>query len=623
MSSNPKPGYHLTARAIHTCCFLRSALTVLVLSAIFSYAGAGGFFDKDSTELESKNTLRNIQAIKETPKVEFPLPSAYTEPPLIVEGTIRGIKEAKLYYFSRYNTVGMLASLINEQFVRTLYDNEGNPIPPVSFTIDQNPATHQLMVSCPSVEYAQQVLDFLDEVDVPPIQVRIDCIVSELYADHTLDWETTIDIQNLFGEKVTLGGKTDDSGNLLAAFPGAALRDVARSNFGANAGFVYKGDVPGHTTEALVDLLVSRGYLKILMNPTLEAVNGRQSTITMTERVPHDEIKTYDRTSIIKVVRTYVNIVDTLQVTPHVFADGYIGLKTYILIGSKITPDGVKQIPIVTKREVTITENRIKRGQSLVIGGIRKAEQRSVIRGVPFLKDIPLIGTLFSSKDFEERAKEIIFVLTPTISSGGVPNKDIIADLKRKHERIKQSDLIENIKDPLGAGAYTELVEEEAIHAELGRVKAEMEQAVAQRKSEDLIKQIAQAQRDLEYEIKQGERAAASSQTRTKDLNTEVQASKSITVEAQAQTLAVEKLVDSEKAKAAQVQTEIQQAQELAAKAAEEAATARLAADIAIAAAEKAKKDADAKIAEFMAKEKADAKTKADKPPLIKKDDAP
>ena len=110
----------------------------------------------------------------------------------------------------------------------------------------------------------------------------------------------------------------------MAAFPGAALRDIARSNFGANIGSIYNGDIPGHRTEALVDLLVSRGYLKILMNPTVEAVNGKESIITISERVPLDQIRTYDRDSLIKVERTYVNVVDTLQVTPHVFADGYI-----------------------------------------------------------------------------------------------------------------------------------------------------------------------------------------------------------------------------------------------------------------------------------------------------------
>jgi hypothetical protein len=79
-------------------------------------------------------------------------------------------------------------------------------------------------------------------------------------------------------------------------------------------------------------------------------------------------------------------------------------------------------------------ENRIRQGQSMIIGGLRKVEKRSVVRGVPFLKDLPIIGILFSSKDFEERAKEVLFIITPTISNYGVPNKDIVEFLRNKHE---------------------------------------------------------------------------------------------------------------------------------------------------------------------------------------------
>ena len=48
------------------------------------------------------------------------------------------------------------------------------------------------------------------------------------------------------------------------------------------------------------------------------------------------------------------------------------------------------------------------------------SEERSVVRGSPFLQDLPVIGMFFSSKDFEEKAMEVIFILTPSISSGGI-----------------------------------------------------------------------------------------------------------------------------------------------------------------------------------------------------------
>ena len=419
-------------------------LLIGALSGPISYCTSGGdFFDIRPTELESRNTLREVKVVRETPDVQIPRPSAYTDPPEIVEGTINGKPDAKLYYFTKYHMVNRLVALFKEQFINTLYDNEGNALPAVPYTIDSISATHQIIVSCPSVEYAQQVLYFFEQVDVPPIQIRIDCLISEVYADRTLDWETHLQVQNLFGSKIAMEGK----------LPGAALRDLARSSFGLQTGKVEGGywkeatsdhpaqfvvTEPGHMFGALVDLLTSGGYLKILMNPHLEVLNGQTATIRMQEYVTLDLISTTNfLTKKPFLYPNRVTITDSLEITPQAFSDGVIGLKTVALIGSKSTPEGVKQIPIVTTRKITIAENRIRRGESLIIGGIRKSEQRSVVRGVPGLKDIPVLGVLFSSKDFEERAKEILFIITPPIATGGVPNKDIVADVQREHTAIK------------------------------------------------------------------------------------------------------------------------------------------------------------------------------------------
>lgn len=551
-------------------------LLICAFAGPISYCtAAGDFFDVRPTELESRNTLRGVKTVRETPDVQMPRPSAYTDPPEIVEGTVNGKPDAKLYYFTRHHVVDKLVTMFNEQFVKVLYDNAGNAMPEVPYTIDSISATHQIIVSCPSVEYAQQVLYFFQQVDVPPIQIRIDCLISEVYANHTLDWETHLQVQNLFGSNITLEGK----------LPGAALRDLARSSFGLKVGQVEGGywdpannqfviTEPEHMFGALVDLLTSRGYLKILMNPHLEVLNGQTATIRIQEYVTLDQISTIDPvTGNPFFYPRRIMITDSLEVTPQAFSDGTIGIKTVALIGSKGTPEGVRQLPIVTTRKITIAENRIRRGESLVIGGIRKSEQRSVVRGVPGFKNIPILGVLFSSKDFEERAKEILFIITPTISSGGVPNKDIVADVQRTHTPIKSSDLIEHLKDPFGSGAYTALVEQEAIEAEVGRLRAEMEKTVADRKGEELLKQIATAGRQV-------------AQIRT-------------------QIAAAQKLLAGEKARITAAAAEQKQATDAAKTAAAGAVAAKAEAAAAKAAAAKAKAEAEARLAEWLEVKKA------------------
>ncbi|WP_169852944.1 type II secretion system protein GspD [Anaerohalosphaera lusitana] len=523
--------------------------------------GCGDFFAEKPTEMESENILEILSEIKPKPDIEYPVPEAYKKPPRIIEGKAGEETDAKVFYFCKYQSPQSLSKMIDNQFMKQFRNSKGKTYPVPDYRVTSNPATNQLVVRCPTRKHAEQLLTFLKKTDVPPIQVKIDCMVSEVYADHTMDWETTLQIENLFGEGIALGGKVVD-GELQPAFPGAALRDVARSSFGLKAGFERQINQPGHRFRALVDLLASRGYLKILMNPQLEVVNGETARIETSEHVPLDEISYVSPgTDAITKSTRYVDIIDSLEITPHVFADGYIGLKTRVLLGSKSTPEGVKQVPIVTKREIRVEENRIRQGESLVIGGIRKTEKRSVVRGVPFLKDIPILGILFSSKDFEERGKEVLFIITPTISTGGRPNDEVIAEIRKKHEMVQPDTLIESLKDPFGNKGYTELVEGEAAENEVGRVKAEVERGHAQRKSEWLKRELRQANEQLEAERKRFEEAATEAEKARQELEkakaeaeAKLQAEQKKTEQSQSKTSELQKQIEAARTKATEAE---------------------------------------------------------------------
>jgi len=443
-----------------------------LLAGLLFIGGCGSFFEKKTTELQTREILRELEHPREIPGLKNLLPEIYRQPPEIIP-----IKDGfKLFYFTKHHSPEQLADMIKSQFGKMTDDAKGNTFYATLYPMTYNLATNQLVVTCPTEDEAKAILNFIELIDVPPIQVNIDCIVVERFADVTLDWETTILIENLLGEKITLGaGKFPDP-----AFPGAALREGARRDFGLDFGFWKNQGISGHQFRAVVDLLVSRGYLKILMNPQIETVNGQPATILSRENVPLQKI-IFQPGSLTPFETTeYQWVADSLEVTPHVYADGSIGLKTKVQIGSKSKPEGVIQISVITERTIDIQENRIKPGESLVIGGLRKSEKRSVIRGIPFFQDIPIIGVLFSSKDFEEKATEVIFILTPSISSGGIPYEEMLEDVKKKHETPDYPKGLEDyFTDPLGSGAYSEQAKKEAQQAELERRRAEIRKAEA------------------------------------------------------------------------------------------------------------------------------------------------
>jgi len=455
----------------------------LAVAVVLWLGGRGSTFAQSDAEHETERTLRDLKIDVMAPEPNVAISKVHKAPPRIFEQTVGGSSEWRLSYACRHHTSETLKRIVHDQFATKLFDKKGKETKLVDYTVSSNPLTNQLMVRCPTREDAEAVLELLEEVDVAPTQVKIDCLISEVYADMTFDRETTIAIENLFGESVTMkpGGAAfgadvrqlvqDDE--YLPAFPGASLREVARSRMGLNIGYLGAG-LPGHNFTVLIDLLESRGYLKTLMNPTLEVVNGGTAKIMSTQKVPLDRITMRStRSDYLESKTDYEDVIDSLEITAHVFAGGYIGLETDIVLGSKNTPEGVKQVSIVTKKEITNKNNRIRQGESLIIGGMRKNEEYAVVRGVPILRDMPLIGFLFSSEDTEQRAVETIFILTPTISTGGRPTKEVMKEVQRKHEPDSPAGLGEMITDPFGFRAREEARERTLPEAEQSRIEVE------------------------------------------------------------------------------------------------------------------------------------------------------
>jgi flagellar biosynthesis GTPase FlhF len=484
--------------------------------------------DERVTGIEAQNILRDLSRIETIPDPNLRGPEIYEAPPRKFPQIVGGGEEWKLVYFCQYHTAEQMKLIINEQFATKLFDEKGKSTNVTDYTVTANPATNQLLVRCPLEQDIDAVMEIIKETDIPPIQVRIDCLVSELYADLTMDRETSVLIGDLFGEGITLRGKetrdaTGATTGFLPAFPGAALRDPARDKFGLKIG-IQRDDF-----QALVDILVSRGYLKILMNPTLEVVNGQMAKIQSRQQVPLQQI-TYTSGGVagglILGTRTeYTDIIDSLEITPHAFADGYIALETRAQIAAYLTPEGIKQTPIVTERTITTKDNRIRLGESLIIGGIRKSEKRDVVRGVPILKDIPVLNLLFSGRDFEERATEVIFILTPSISTGGKRNKDMVETLRERHASPMTRGLQDAVTDPLGTRARTQERERQLEEARQAQHTYEAELTATRVEAFQKEQQV----KELEVELEQANAKAkqlseAAEQARAEALKAETDA---------------------------------------------------------------------------------------------------
>ncbi|OXU14715.1 hypothetical protein [Sedimentisphaera salicampi] len=460
-----------------------------IITALFSALllfGCGEVLDEKKTEIEAKRLLEAASEIRKDLEVDRPVPdriSSETE----IQKTSQGVK---LFYYTKNHSPKYVENMLKREFkVGTARLDSAN----------------QLIISCGNEKLANEILDFIKIIDIPPIQVRINCVIVENYADLTMDKETRVEVEEVFSSDVAMTPKGEGP-----SFPGASIRETERSDMGMELGYSYSED--GEKVETLVDLLVSRGYFKVLLNPTVETLVGEPAEVTSSERVPITKIVTKNNIQPYQETE-YIWIEDKLKVTPYVYQDGTIGLKTDISIGSKSTPEGVVQRPVITEKRATFGENRIRIGESLIIGGFRKMENSAVTRGYPFLKDLPFIGMFFSGDDYEQRAKEITIILTPSISGNGMPYEETMDWAENKLEsRVKDKDLSEIIGEtftsPLGTEKqYTEKLEKDAAEQAISRIKTEIDINETERELKRLKDQVQQLETKLKDQQLQSQEA--------------------------------------------------------------------------------------------------------------------
>jgi len=75
--------------------------------------------------------------------------------------------------------------------------------------------------------------------------------------------------------------------------------------------------------------------------------------------------------------------------------------------------------PSISKKEAS-TEIIVKDGETAVIGGIVVSDKADSESGIPFFKDIPIIGWLFKNKSASDSQTELLIFITPNIVKGEV-----------------------------------------------------------------------------------------------------------------------------------------------------------------------------------------------------------
>ncbi len=273
-------------------------------------------------------------------------------------------------------------------------------------------ANNALIVRASASEYAG-LERFLKEIDVAPDQVMIEVTIAEVTLNDTLRYGVEWFFKNANNQTFSLGQKIH---------PAALV-----------PGFNFTYTIPD--VEVALNALGTITDVQVISAPKLLTLDNKPASLQFGDQVP---VITQSATSVRDATDpTIVNSVqfrDTgivLKVTPRISKGGTVFVEVNQEVSSAIrTTSSRIDSPTIQQRKLSSTV-AVQDGDSIALGGMIRQSDTKGDSGIPMLKDIPVLGNLFSSTSNSGERTELLIFLRPRIIRSPAAAREITDQLKR------------------------------------------------------------------------------------------------------------------------------------------------------------------------------------------------
>jgi general secretion pathway protein D len=295
-----------------------------------------------------------------------------------------------------------------------------------------------------------------EQIDLPARKIMIEAMVLEISSQALdqlgVEWDFNSGGEGISGNNF-IQDKLDGANDSLVlgkiAYPvaGSAQLDATITNVFSEF-------------NVRLQALVEDGSAQVLSRPSVLTLDNRMAFINVSERIPIANTK---------FVKDYVSAVDfrdvvagiQLAVRPRINRDGTeVSLQINAAVSARVPGKDEKVLgkdsvvlataPTLSIREVK-TYARIANDTPFIVGGLIANDSEKIIKKVPLLGDIPLLGALFRSENETGQKREVIIVITPSVLPedspvhAGMPKDDDLFDqfghrLFRDAYRIRAED---------------------------------------------------------------------------------------------------------------------------------------------------------------------------------------
>ncbi len=295
----------------------------------------------------------------------------------------------------------------------------GSQRPAMSLTgevvIIPDEVNNALVIRANAADYAK-IKKTIETLDILPRAVLIDVVIAEIALTNDLRYGLEYFFKNI---------------NAQVAGTPASLAGIFNGSLGISS--LAQNSLPGLATSGLgmlwatdnqkigilLELLSEYTDVNVLSTPTLLAVDNKQASIMVGGREPVPT-GSYSSGTIGAGVLATINYEDTgiiLNLIPHINAGGLVRLEveqTIRRLGADRNVGGTTA-PSFDERNVT-TSLLAQDGSTVVIGGIIQTLTTDEHGGIPYLKNMPILGPLFTSSKRKSTTKtELIVAVTPHV----------------------------------------------------------------------------------------------------------------------------------------------------------------------------------------------------------------
>jgi len=275
-----------------------------------------------------------------------------------------------------------------------------------SLRIIPNPQNNAVLVYSTPRE-TETVEAMLRKIDIMPLQVRIDATIAEVSLNDVLSYGTQFFFKSGINGALSLAGPA-----------GAALQAAGSGVANPFPGFVLSGPRNSNGNGALAALQAVTD-VRVLSSPQLMVLDNEAARLQVGALVP---FLTSSSQSVATANAPVINSVDyretgvIMQVTPRVNSGGLVTLDISQEVSDVDPSQQVPGIASPTFSQRTVTSRVVVQdGQTIGLAGLIRDNSTRTNQGIPFLKDIPLLGLLAGQQSNRRGRTELLVLVTPHV----------------------------------------------------------------------------------------------------------------------------------------------------------------------------------------------------------------